>query len=145
MHPYSYGLWRGKGEKMSLMKNWRILLLVVALLFICVVVFVNFGHDDKGYLEGTNVKLGLDFEGGTLYQIELQEAVSVEEINRIAVIISQRVDPSGLKDASITPIGNQFIVIQISETNPAELEKIESRIKLKRRNRFHWRPNQKGS
>ena len=114
---------------MNLLKNWRILLLVVALLFICVVVFVNFGHDDKGYLEGTNVKLGLDFEGGTLYQIELQEAVSVEEINRIAVIISQRVDPSGLKDASITPIGNQFIVIQISETNPAELEKIESRIR----------------
>jgi preprotein translocase subunit SecD len=114
---------------MSLLKNWRILLLVIVLILAIGIIFVNTGHGEKGYLASTNVKLGLDFEGGTLYQIELQEEVSVDEINRIAQIISQRVDPSGLKDAVITPIGSQFIVIQISETNPVELEKIESRIR----------------
>jgi len=75
------------------------------------------------------IKFGMDFNGGTLYQIELQKGVSSEEISRIATIISQRVDPSGLKDATVYPVGNQYIVVQLSETNPAELEKIEGRIR----------------
>ncbi len=114
---------------MKLLKNWRMIILIVALLFAFGIIFVNFGHEEKGYLGNTNIKLGLDFEGGTLLQIELQEKVSPTEIARIGNIISQRIDPTGLKDFVVTPVGEQFIVIQLSETNPVELEKIESRIR----------------
>lgn len=114
---------------MKILKNWKILLLIFALIISLSLIFLNGFTQREGYLENTNIKLGLDFEGGTLLQIELQNEVSVEEINRIANIISQRIDPSGLKDNIITPIGNKFIVIQISETNTSEIEKIESRIR----------------
>ncbi len=100
-----------------LIKYWRILLLVGAIL-IAVGIIMNMG-----------VKLGLDFEGGTLYQVELQNPVSGDEISRIASIISQRIDPSGLKDVIVSPVGSQYIMIQVSETDPIELEKIESRIR----------------
>ncbi len=114
---------------MKLLTNWRILLLVIALLLAFGIIFVNTGHDENGYLGNTNVKLGLDFEGGTLLQIELQKEVEVDELTRIASIISQRIDPSGLRDFTVTPVGKQFIIIQVSETDAVELEKIESRIR----------------
>ena len=118
-------------EKMNMkfLKNWRILLLIISLLLAFGIILINTTHDETGYLGNTNIKLGLDFEGGTLLQIELQNEVSPEEIARIASIISQRIDPSGLKDYTVTPIGNQFIVLQMSETDPVELEKVETRIR----------------
>ncbi len=114
---------------MKLLKNWQMILLVFALILSLGLIFINGGHSDDGYLNNTNIKLGLDFEGGTLLQVELQNEVSVEEINRISNIISQRIDPTGLKDIIVSPIGNKFIAIQLSETNSSEIEKIESRIR----------------
>lgn len=114
---------------MKLLKQWRLLLLLIAIIFALGFIFINTGHDQEGYLDNTNIKLGLDFEGGTLLQIELQEQLSSDEISRIANILSQRIDPSGLKDFSVTPIGNQFIIVQLSETDSLEIEKIESRIR----------------
>jgi len=102
---------------MKLLKNWRISALIIAII-IALLLIVTMG-----------VPLGLDFKGGTLYQIELQEKVSNDEISRIANIISQRIDPTGLKDFSLSPVGGQFIILQMSETDPIELEKIESRIR----------------
>jgi preprotein translocase subunit SecD len=100
-----------------LIKNWQISILVIFLLLAITIILVN------------GLTLGIDFKGGTLYQIELQNEVSTDEINRISSIINQRIDPQGLKDATVSPVGDKFIVIQISETNPSELEKIESRIR----------------
>ena len=114
---------------MKLLKNWKMLFLIFALILALGLIFFNSGGVRDGYLENTNIKLGLDFEGGTLLQIELQNEVSVDEINKIANIISQRIDPNGLKNNLITPIGKKFIAIQIPETNASEIEKIESRIR----------------
>ena len=90
---------------MKLLTNWRINILVVAII-IAILLIITMG-----------VPLGLDFKGGTLYQIELQEKVSNEDISRIANIISQRIDPTGLKDFTLSPVGGQFIIIQMSETD----------------------------
>jgi preprotein translocase subunit SecD len=100
-----------------LIKNWKITFVLVVLLLAVIMIFVN------------GITLGMDFKGGTLYQIELQKDLPNEEISRMANIIAQRIDPSGLKDASVYPVGTKFIVIQLAETNPSELEKIESRIR----------------
>ncbi len=102
---------------MKFLKNWRILLLVVALI-ISITTILTMG-----------IPLGLDFGGGTRFEIELQEVVSQEEIARITNIISMRIDPTGLRDYTIFPIGGQFITIQMSETDSSELEKIEARIR----------------
>lgn len=112
---------------MSLLKNPRVMILILVIIFCLGLIFINGGHEDDGFLPGTNIKLGLDFEGGTLLQVELSEEVSTDQINRIANIISQRIDAR--YDATITPIGNKFIAIQLSETSASEIEKIESRIR----------------
>lgn len=105
-----------------LIKHWQFTLFGIALLLSLAIIGMALMQQD-------GIKLGMDFKGGTLYQIELQEKVTVDEITRIARIISQRVDPSGLKDTIVSPVGGQFIVVQLSETNASELEKIESRIR----------------
>ena len=100
-----------------LLKNWQLSFLAIIIILSVALIGVY------------GIKLGMDFSGGTLYQVELQKPVTSEEINRISNIISQRIDPSGLKDATVYPVGNQFIVVQISETDPVQLEKVESRIR----------------
>ncbi len=100
-----------------LIKNWQITLLAIFLILSVIAILFS------------GIRLGMDFKGGTLYQVELQKEVSSDEIARISNIIAQRVDPSGLKDATVYPVGKQFIVVQLTETNPVELEKVESRIR----------------
>jgi len=100
-----------------LIKHWQITFLVIVLLLSLTSIGMY------------GIKLGMDFKGGTMYQVELQKSVSAEEISRIANIISQRIDPSGLKDATVYPVGGQFIVVQLTETDPVELEKVEARIR----------------
>jgi len=100
-----------------LIKNWQLSFVAIVLLLSVALIGIY------------GIKLGMDFSGGTLYQVELQKPVSAEEITRISNIISQRIDPSGLKDATVYPVGTQFIIVQLSETDPVELEKVESRIR----------------
>lgn len=102
----------------SLLKRWEIILLIAGVSAALIILLLNSG-----------LTLGIDFKGGTLYQIELQNQVSSDEISRIANIISQRIDPTGLKDVRVSPVGGKYILVQLSETNPVELEKIEARIR----------------
>ncbi|MFA6268380.1 MAG: hypothetical protein WCW13_06675 [archaeon] len=114
----------------TLIKNWQLTFLAIVLIISLALIFVNLsGHSPSSYIPFTNIKLGMDFSGGTLYQVELQKQVSTEEIARISTIIAQRIDPSGLKDATVSPVGQQFIIVQLSETNPIELGIVESRIR----------------
>jgi len=103
--------------KNPLLKHWQITFVGVIILLALALIFFN------------GIKLGMDFKGGTLYQIELQKDLTNDEIARMASIISQRIDPSGLKDATVYPVGTKFIAVQLAETDPAELEKVESRIR----------------
>ncbi len=100
-----------------LLKHWQLTFVGIVVLLAVALILVN------------GIQLGMDFKGGTLYQIELQKDLSSDEISRMANIISQRIDPAGMKDATVYPVGTKFIVIQLAETDPAELEKIESRIR----------------
>jgi preprotein translocase subunit SecD len=102
---------------MKILKHWQMLILAIALI-LAITSILTLG-----------IPLGLDFGGGTRFELELQDVVSQEEISRIANIISIRIDPSGLRDYTIFPVGGQFITIQMSETDTAELERIETRIR----------------
>jgi len=76
-------------------------------------------------IAGKGLKYGVDFSGGTAFQIALEKPVSSDEINQTASVISRRLDWSGSKDAKVTPSGNQYISAQLAESDPAEINKIK--------------------
>ncbi len=110
----------------DLFKNWRILLLLFFLFASLLSVSFN------------GLKYGIDFEGGTQFQIHLEEPLnSPEEISQITSIISRRLDWTGLKDTKVTAWGNEFIIAQVAETNPEQVERIE--LLLKKQGKFEAR------
>jgi len=112
-----------------LIKNWQLTLLALFIILALVSVLNPLQPDRDGYYPYTNIRLGIDFEGGTVMQLELQDEVGTDEIARIGNIISKRADPTGALNISVTPIGKKFIVIRMPESDPEKLELIESRIR----------------
>jgi len=100
----------------KLMKNWQ---------YALVILFVIISLLSLG-LYGINY--GIDFNGGTLFQVELQEKVSNEEMARLVNVISARIDPNGFGTPP-SPVGGKYILIQTEETDSVALEKIETRIR----------------
>jgi preprotein translocase subunit SecD len=104
----------------KLMKNWKMVLLIV--LLISSILLIMF----KG------PQMGIDFKGGTLFQIHLAQPVKdPRQIESITSTIEQRLDWTGLKDVKVSAWGSdvegvEFIIAQMAETTPEEVEKIES-------------------
>ena len=72
------------------------------------------------------IEFGIDFKGGTLFQIQLDESVSAEKMSTITAIISERLDAFGLKDTKVNSWGEDFVAAQIAETDPDRIEQLES-------------------
>jgi len=102
----------------QLMRNWKILLLVAALL-------ISFASITISGLE-----MGIDFKGGTLFQLHLEKKPSsAEQLTTITSIIEHRVNSLGLKDTKVTSFGDEFITVQIAETNPKNIDELEVLLK----------------
>ncbi len=70
---------------------------------------------------------GVDFAGGTLFQVHLaDELADQKEKEQVRRIIQSRLDFSGLKDSSVQVVGSDLIFAQLAETDPRQIEKIES-------------------
>ncbi|PIN98445.1 MAG: hypothetical protein COT90_04380 [Candidatus Diapherotrites archaeon CG10_big_fil_rev_8_21_14_0_10_31_34] len=107
----------------ELFKNWKILLLLFFLFISLLSVSFN------------GLKYGIDFNGGTQFQIHLEKPLqNPEEIAQVISILSRRLDWTGLKDTKVTAWGDQFIIAQVAETDPAQVERIE--LLLKKQGKF---------
>ncbi len=103
---------------MDLYKNWKIQLWVAFLLLSILI------------LGFRGMQLGIDFKGGTLFQIELDEPIqSTDERSRIVQTIQQRLDWTGLRDISVNFFGEDFVIAQVAESDPDTIERIESLLK----------------
>ncbi len=98
----------------NLLKNWKIVLLISLLIFSFIVVSFN------------GIKLGVDFNGGTLFQIHLAEKATPDQMSSIKQTVQQRLDWTGLKDTKVNVWGDEFIIAQIAETDPETVEKLEA-------------------
>ena len=104
----------------KLLTNWRVLLLLFLLIGSLLMISFN------------GLKWGVDFKGGTLFQIHLAEPVqNRQDIESITSTIEQRLDWTGLKDTQVTAWGSdvdgvEFVIAQIAETDPEEVENIEA-------------------
>jgi len=99
----------------ELMKSWRIWLLF-AVIFLAMGVTVFSG-----------LKFGIDFEGGTLFQIHLSE--KVDSMESVLQVIESRLNWSGLKDTRIYGAENEFVFVIVPETDEEDVKRIESLIK----------------
>ncbi|HIH32829.1 MAG TPA: hypothetical protein HA227_01115 [Candidatus Diapherotrites archaeon] len=99
----------------SLWKNPRVLLMLAVVLFFALVLLF------KGPV------FGVDFGGGTLFQIHLAEKVSDSATKeQIRSIIQQRLDFAGMKDSTVQFVGAEFVFAQLAETDPQQVERLES-------------------
>ncbi|MBN1160115.1 MAG: hypothetical protein JXA43_02670 [Candidatus Diapherotrites archaeon] len=98
----------------ALLKNWKVRILLLSLVIAILLITFN------------GISLGIDFKGGTLFQIHLAQKATPQQMQTIASVVSQRVDGLGLQGASVTPWGNEFVLVSLSETNPDKINQIEN-------------------
>ena len=99
----------------ELIKNYKILLLLAFLMASFLIIGIN------------GIDFGIDFKGGTMFQIEFDEPIlDLDERARITTTISQRLDWTGLRDTSVNFFGEEFVIAQVAETDPVTVERIES-------------------
>ncbi|MBM3282398.1 MAG: hypothetical protein FJY86_03615 [Candidatus Diapherotrites archaeon] len=80
----------------------------------------------NGFEMGHNLKLGSEFSGGTLFQLQLAQPASQQELSEIRLIVEKRLNPTGIKDVSVSNTGNTLIIAQVAETDPVEVSKLQS-------------------
>ena len=99
----------------ELIKNYKVLLMIGFLMISFLILGVR------------GIDFGIDFKGGTLFQIEFDEKImDLDERARITTTISQRLDWTGLRDTSVNFFGEEFVIAQLAETDPETVERIES-------------------
>lgn len=99
----------------QLMGNWKVWIYVLAMLIAFYALTFN------------GLRYGVDFSGGTLFQIQLAEpAKDAEQMAQIEKVIEHRLDWTGLKDTKVSAWGEEFVIAQIAETDPARVEELES-------------------
>lgn len=99
----------------SLLSQWRVQLLALALVVSLVGIF------------WVGLSFGIDFSGGTSFQIKLAKTVtSPDEKEQIRSIIEQRLNFTGLRDATVSFVGNDIVLADIAETDPAQVQALES-------------------
>jgi len=74
----------------------------------------------------SGLEFGIDFKGGTLFQVQLEEKVTPDKMETIVLIIGERLDAFGLKDTKVNSLGDDFVSAQIAETDPEKIEHLES-------------------
>ncbi len=94
--------------------------MVISLLTVVRVDFTN------GFALEHNLKLGSEFEGGTLFQLQLAEPATSEQLSEIRLIVEKRLNPTGIKDVTVSNTGNTLILAQVAETDPAAVSQLQS-------------------
>jgi len=85
-----------------------------------------------GNAETTNIKKGLDLEGGTRVLLkpesENNQTVTSQQVNDLIKVLSNRLDVYGLKDLKIRPAtdlsGNKFVLVEIAGASKEEVQSL---------------------
>ncbi len=68
------------------------------------------------------IDLGMDFRGGTMIDLRLDEEVDSATMSTMTQVLEERVDTYGLRDVSVTPQGRRYIRVEVAETDPEAIE-----------------------
>jgi len=98
----------------DLFKKPRIIIWVLLVIIAAIILFT------KG------LQYGVDFSGGTAFQIVLEKPVTSDQMPGIVSVISRRLDWAGLKDPKVTSSGNQYVTAQLAESDPNEIARLKN-------------------
>jgi len=101
----------------ALLSNWRILLFLAALALAVFLVAVQ------------GPQYGLEFTGGTYFQIKLENQLPADDMERVVSLIGRRIDAFGLRDSRVNSMGDDLVGAQIAETNPDKIAELEALIR----------------
>lgn len=97
----------------ALWKNWKVLLwglFIIGSLFL---------------IATNGLKLGTEFSGGTLFQLQLAEPANTQQLQDIRLIVEKRLNPTGIRDVSVSSTGQSIILAQVAETDPEAVEQLQ--------------------
>jgi len=69
------------------------------------------------------ISTGLDLQGGSLLQIRTERPLTPSEMDQVSAIMDQRLRGGlGVRDISVVPWGEEFLIIKIAGVSPEEAE-----------------------
>ncbi|MDZ4256248.1 MAG: hypothetical protein U1C71_01480, partial [archaeon] len=105
----------------KLWSNWKVLLWM-AFVLISLFLIIRIDTSD-GFSLTHNLKLGSEFSGGTLFQLQLAHPATADEMQDIRLIVEKRLNPTGIRDVTVSSTGQSIVLAQVAETQPEEVEK----------------------
>ena len=96
------------------LNDWRVKVFIVTLIFLGFAPLILMG-----------VKYGMDFSGGTMIYLQLEKPVDSTTMDTMVSVLQARLNGFGLKDISVRPIGDQYIMASISGVGGAGLSSIK--------------------
>lgn len=97
------------------MKEWRVKVCIGAVVLFGIAPLLIMG-----------LTFGMDFMGGTLIQLELEEPVNPGTMSTTTAILQERLNRYGLKDISVKPYGDQYITVSVSTNETGAIDNIKN-------------------
>ncbi len=110
----------------EILKNRKTQFYILALILLAVVPLLFKG-----------LQFGQDFKGGTLIELKLAQPLvptanvgtqSGVDMQTVVTILQNRLNAFGLRDVTVRPFGNEYIIIQVAETDPTAINQLQSLI-----------------
>lgn len=119
-------------ELRDLMKEWRIWVLVIALVTSLALLGPSYVQDDQGEWQiTTDIQKGLDLEGGVRVLLSIEDEEADEELaENIRNILETRVNAFGLTQADVRTVrlADEFLIqVQVADTNETQLRNLLER------------------
>ncbi|MFQ5815141.1 MAG: hypothetical protein ACE5G7_01430, partial [Candidatus Hydrothermarchaeaceae archaeon] len=97
----------------KIMEDTRVRMLAVAVVVSLLLIFSR------------GISTGLDLQGGSLLQIKTERPLASAEMDEVAGIMDQRLRGGlGVRDVSVVPWGEEFLIIKIAGASPEEAERL---------------------
>jgi len=106
-----------------LLRDWRVRLLLACFLLLGVAPLAINGLD-----------FGTDFTGGSIIQLKLEKPVDEITMSTMTTVLENRLNGFGLRDLSVKPWGDEYVVVEVAEQEKAELDVLKDL--LSRQGRF---------
>lgn len=94
--------------------NWKVALLIGVLALSSISVY------------GLGLQYGIDLEGGTSIQLQLDRKASDQEMDTIVKVLNERLNSLGVKDIQVRPLqDNEHVTVEVANTSTDQQRRVE--------------------